>query len=40
MKSRSRSTGPTLVERQQGQLEIVLLPDAKAEFHPQLTPSS
>ena len=32
--------GPTLVERQQGQLEIVLLPNAKAEFHPRLTPSS
>ena len=27
--------GPTLEERQQGQLEIVLLPGAKAEFHPQ-----
>ncbi len=32
-------TGPTLVERQQGQLEIILLPGAKAEFHPRLTPS-
>jgi hypothetical protein len=30
-------TGPTLAERQQGQLQIVLLPGAKAEFHPQLT---
>jgi hypothetical protein len=30
-------TGPALAERQQGQLEIVLLPGAKAEFHPQLT---
>ncbi len=33
-------TGPTLVERQQGQLEIILLPNAKAEFHPRLTPLS
>ncbi|MGA3332838.1 MAG: hypothetical protein ABSC62_01600 [Terracidiphilus sp.] len=32
--------GPILAERQQGQLEIVLLPNAKAEFHPRLTPSS
>ena len=32
-------TGPTLAERQQGQLEIVLLPGGKAEFHPQLTPN-
>lgn len=31
-------SGPTLVERQQGTLEIVLEPGAKAEFHPQLTP--
>ena len=30
--------GPTLSEPQQGQLQIVLLPDGKAEFHPQLTP--
>lgn len=29
--------GPTLYERQQGQIEIVLLPGAKAEFHAQLT---
>ncbi|MGB7264022.1 MAG: hypothetical protein WBC92_00820 [Terracidiphilus sp.] len=33
-------TGPTLAEGQQGRLEIVLLPGAKAEFHPQLTPAS
>ena len=32
--------GPTLVERQQGQLEIILLPNAKAEFRPRLTPLS
>jgi len=31
-------SGPTLVERQEGSLAIVLLPDGKAEFHPQLTP--
>jgi hypothetical protein len=31
-------TGITLKEHQQGQLEIVLLPGGKAEFHPQLTP--
>jgi hypothetical protein len=30
--------GPTLAERQEGQLEIVLLPGGKAEFHPKLTP--
>ncbi len=30
--------GPTLVERQQGQLKIVLLPAGKAQFLPQLTP--
>jgi len=29
-------TGPDLHEGQQGQLEIVLLPGGKAEFHPQL----
>jgi hypothetical protein len=30
--------GPNLRERQQGQLEMVLEPDGKAEFHSQLTP--
>ncbi len=30
--------GPTLAERQEGRIEIVLLPDKQAEFHPQLTP--
>jgi hypothetical protein len=30
--------GPTLVERQQGQLKIVLLPAGKAQFLPQLMP--
>jgi hypothetical protein len=33
-------SGPTLEERQQGTLEIVLEPGGKAEFHPQLTPLS
>ncbi len=32
--------GPTLFERQQGRLEIILLPGGQAEFHPQLTPPS
>ncbi|MGA7339604.1 MAG: hypothetical protein WBE72_11650 [Terracidiphilus sp.] len=31
-------TGPALAERQEGRLEIVLLPGGRAEFHPQLTP--
>jgi hypothetical protein len=30
-------TGPTVYERQEGRLEIILLPGGKAEFHPQLT---
>ncbi len=30
--------GPELSERQEGKLEIVLLPGGKAEFHPELTP--
>jgi hypothetical protein len=33
-----RINGPTLSERQQGSLQIVLLPGGKAEFSPQLTP--
>jgi hypothetical protein len=31
--------GPTLTERQEGRLQIVLLPGGKAEFHPELTPA-
>lgn len=31
-------TGPKLEEGDQGKFEIVLLPDGKAEFHPQLAP--
>jgi len=30
--------GPTLAERQEGRLLIVLQPEAKAAFYPQLTP--
>jgi hypothetical protein len=30
--------GPTLYEHQQGRLDIVLLRDGKAEFHPSLEP--
>jgi hypothetical protein len=30
-------TGPTLAERQEGKLEIVLLPGGNVEFHPHLT---
>jgi hypothetical protein len=32
--------GPTLSERQQGQLKIVLLPSGNAQFMPQLAPPS
>lgn len=35
-----RITGPILSERQQGNLEIVLLPGDKVEFQPQLTGGS
>ena len=31
--------GPSMAERQEGQLEIVLLPSGKAEFHPHVTPA-
>jgi hypothetical protein len=34
-----QSDGPTLTERQEGSLEIVLLPGAKTEFHPELKPA-
>jgi hypothetical protein len=33
-------TGPTLAERQQGQLKIILLPAGKAQFVPQFTASN
>lgn len=32
-------SGPTVVERQEGGLRIVLLPGGQAEFHPSLTPA-
>ena len=31
-------TGPTLYEKQEGAIEIILLPSGKAEFHPSLNP--
>jgi hypothetical protein len=31
--------GPKLAERQEGTLQIVLLPGGRAEFHPRLTPA-
>ena len=31
-------SGPELAEGQEGQIEIVLLPGGKAEFHPNLSP--
>ena len=31
--------GPQVAEKQEGRLKVVLLPDGKAEFHPQLTPA-
>jgi hypothetical protein len=37
-KQQYKSTGPTVHEKQQGDLEIVLDPDGKTEFHPNLTP--
>jgi hypothetical protein len=33
-----KKTGPTLFDRQEGRLVIVLLPGGEVEFHPQLTP--
>jgi hypothetical protein len=34
----ARITGPVLTERQEGRLQIVLLPEGKAAFNPDLTP--
>lgn len=31
--------GPVVAERQEGRLQIVLLPGGRAEFHPELSPS-
>ena len=33
-----QATGPTHYERQEGHIDVVLLPDGKAEFHPSLNP--
>ncbi|MGA2729672.1 MAG: hypothetical protein ABSE96_17835 [Terracidiphilus sp.] len=33
-----QTSGPEVFEQQEGRLEIVLLPEGKAEFHPQLSP--
>jgi len=32
-------TGPTLYEKQEGKMDVVLLPDGKAGFQPNLTPA-
>ena len=32
--------GPTLYEKQEGSINIILLPDGKAEFHPSLQPQN
>jgi hypothetical protein len=34
----AQMNGPTLAERQEGRIQIVLLPGGTGEFHPQLTP--
>jgi hypothetical protein len=34
----AQMNGPTLAERQEGRIQIVLLPGGKADFHPKLTP--
>ena len=39
-KQQHQSTGPTLHQGQKGQLEIVLNPNGKTEFHPELNPSN
>lgn len=33
-------TGPTLEEKQEGSIQIVLLPDGKADFRPRLNPTA
>lgn len=37
-KQQYKSTGPTVHQNQHGRLEIVLNPNGKTEFRPQLTP--
>jgi hypothetical protein len=36
----AQATGPILAQGQEGRLQIVLLPEAKIEFQPELTPKS
>jgi hypothetical protein len=36
----AQATGPTLEDREEGRMEIVLLPGAKVEFHPEFRPKS
>ncbi len=35
--SQRQNDGPVLAERQEGTVEIILLPDGKAEFHPRVS---
>jgi hypothetical protein len=35
----AQMNGPAVAERQEGELQIVLLPGGKVEFHPDLTPA-
>jgi len=35
-----KKTGPTLYERQEGRMQIMLLPGGQVEFHSELTPHS
>lgn len=37
-KHQYQSTGPNVHEKQKGQLEIILNPNGRTEFHPELTP--
>jgi hypothetical protein len=37
--AQTQITGPALSERQEGKLQVVLLPGGKAEFHPDLSPA-
>lgn len=36
----TQATGPTLEDHEEGRMEIVLLPGARVEFHPELRPKS
>jgi len=36
----AKATGPNLAQGQEGRLQIVLLPEAKVEFQPELRPKS